>query len=316
MSFSYWILLSAVAPVFVLVLAGFAIRRAGWLSAEADASLLSVTVNFLYPALIADTILGNPALQQLGNLTWAPLVGFITCLLGFGVCGIGARLLGLARGPDARTFCFGAGLYNYGYTAIPIVQALFNKATMGVLFTHNLGVEIAFWIGASMILAGASPRRDWRKILTVPVITVLFSVALNFIHLHDWLPQFVLASTHSLGQCAVPLALLLTGATFADFVTELHPRGGWKVSAGACLLRLGVLPLFFLALAKWLPCSLELKHVIVVQAAMPAAMLPVILAKHYHGNPKIALQIVLSTTIVSIATIPLWIRWGLALVGV
>ncbi len=315
MSFGYATIFNAVAPVYAIVLAGFFIRRCRWLTAEADHSLLRLTVNLLIPALIADSILGNPSLEKIGNLTWPPLVGFFTCFLGFGCAWLGARVLRLEPGPKTRTFCFGVGIYNYGYIGIPMVQALFDKETMGVLFTHNLGVEIAFWLGASLILAGASSHRDLRKIFSPPVIAILIFVALNFVRANTWLPDIFLGSVHSLGSCAVPLALILTGATFSDQVAELHPRGGLPMAAMACMLRLGVLPLLFLALAKWLPCSLALKHIIVVQAAVPAGMLPVIISKHYGGDPKIALQIVLATTIVSIATAPLWIRLGLALVG-
>jgi predicted permease len=60
----------------------------------------------------------------------------------------------------------------------------------------------------------------------------------------------------------------------------------------------------------------ELKRVIVVQAAMPTAMVPVIIARLYGGHPRTAVQIVLGTTAVGILTIPLWIRAGLAWVGV
>jgi len=61
-----------------------------------------------------------------------------------------------------------------------------------------------------------------------------------------------------------------------------------------------------------LPCSDELKRVIVVQAAMPAAVLPIIIAQYYGGQPLTAVQVVLSTTAAGLVTCPLWIRAGLA----
>jgi len=71
-----------------------------------------------------------------------------------------------------------------------------------------------------------------------------------------------------------------------------------------------------LAAAKWLPLSVELKRVLVVQAAMPAGVMPIIIARHYGGQPLTAVQIVLGTTILALITIPLWLRLGLAWVGV
>jgi predicted permease len=56
--------------------------------------------------------------------------------------------------------------------------------------------------------------------------------------------------------------------------------------------------------------------VILVQAAMPVAMVTVIVARLYGGHPRTAVQIVLGTTAVGIFTIPLWLRAGLAWIGV
>jgi len=313
---NYLSLLAAVAPVFAIVAAGFVIRQMRLLTAEADQSLLRVCVNLLYPCLIVDSILANPALQQPANLLYPPLIGFGTVILGYAVGAVGARAMRLSTGKQTRTFAYTVGLYNYGYIAVPLAQALFDRETVGVLFTHNLGVEVAFWIGASIVLAAASPREDWRRIFNAPVIAIVASVILNFCHAQHWLPAFLLAAAHALGQSAIPLALLLTGATLRDLMAQTEPRGGLVVAAGACALRLGVLPLLFLLLAKWLPCSVELKRVIIIQAAMPAAMLPIVIVRHYDGDARTALTVVLTTTVFGLLTIPFWIRAGMVFVGV
>jgi hypothetical protein len=59
----------------------------------------------------------------------------------------------------------------------------------------------------------------------------------------------------------------------------------------------------------------ELRQVLVVQAAMPAAMTPIMLARLYGGRPAIAVQVVLATTIGSIVTLPWIIYWGIHWVG-
>jgi predicted permease len=82
------------------------------------------------------------------------------------------------------------------------------------------------------------------------------------------------------------------------------------------VVRLGIFPVLILAAAKWLPLSIELKRVLVVQAAMPAGLMPIIIARHYGGQPLTAVQIVLGTTVLALLTIPLWLKAGLAWVGV
>jgi predicted permease len=106
---SFLALLVIVAPVFLIVVAGYVVRRAEWLSAEADASLLRLGVNLLFPCLILDTILGNPALANAGNLLLAPVVGFATVVLGFAVAWIAAPAFGVREAEARRTFAFSTG---------------------------------------------------------------------------------------------------------------------------------------------------------------------------------------------------------------
>lgn len=314
MPLSYLSLLGAVAPVFALFAGGFAIRRASWLTAEADSSILRLTVNVFYPALIFDTLLTDGAFANLSNVLLPPLIGFGMVGIGFLVGLAGGWVLRL-REKRVRTFAFTTGLQNYGYIAIPIVQTFFDRATTGVLFTHNLGVEIAFWTLGIFVLTGGSPRSGWRNLASPPVIAIVFSIALNLAGGRAWVPPFVMTTAHLAGQCAVPMGVLLSGALLADLLAGTHPRGGIRIVLGSCAIRLGVMPLLFLTVAHFLPCSMELKRVIVIQGAMPAAMLPIVIAKYYGGDEQIALQVVLATTLAGLVTIPFWIQIGLRLIG-
>jgi predicted permease len=49
---------------------------------------------------------------------------------------------------------------------------------------------------------------------------------------------------------------------------------------------------------------------------MPAGTFSIILARHYGGEPTTALRVVIGTSVVSLLTMPLWIRFGLKFVGV
>lgn len=308
-------LLAAVAPVFLIVGAGYGIRRIEWLTAEADASLLRVVVNLLFPCLILDTILGNEALRQAGNLLLAPAAGFGTVVLGFSVAWLAAPLFGLREDKARRTFSFTTGLYNYGYIPLPLVAKLFDQQTTAVLFLHNVGVETALWSAGLVLISGRSPEHPLRRILNVPVLTIAAAVALHFAGGHAWLPAWLLNAVHITGAAAIPMGLILTGATFCDQARHVSLRGSIRDSLGACLLRLGVLPILMLAAARWLPCSAELRHVMLIQAAMPCALIPVILAKHYGGDPAMALRIILCTSAAGLLTIPWWIQFGLSWLG-
>ncbi|MFW5883821.1 MAG: AEC family transporter, partial [Verrucomicrobiota bacterium] len=139
-------ILGLITPIVLIVGLGALLRRVGWLEERADPILMRLVVNILLPSLIFSVILGNPALQKPGNLVLPPLIGFTGILLGYGLGGLGIRLLMPSRQPaEQRTFAFTVGIYNFGYFAIPLVLGLFGRETAGVLFVHNMGIDLALW---------------------------------------------------------------------------------------------------------------------------------------------------------------------------
>ena len=111
------------------------------------------------------------------------------------------------------------------------------------------------------------------------------------------------------------LGLLLTGASFAPHLNDPRQLANPRIILTAWLLRLAVLPWVYLLAARYLPLAEGLKQVLVVQAAMPAAVMSVIVARIYGGQPLVAVQIILGTTALAVFTIPFWIRFGLQFAG-
>jgi len=308
------LIFTAMMPIFFIILAGFVARRVGWLNADADRSLMNVVVNLLYPAFILSLVLGNEALRDPANIVLPPLIGLTSVVAAFGGIMWFARKLKLGDQRECRTFAFSTGIYNYGYFPIPIIALLFDRETTGVLLVYNLGVEIAMWsLGVGFILSANDPKPMWRRLLSAPVITILVAVPLNWLRVDQHMPNFAFASIDLLGKCAIPLGLLVIGATFADLAKGVRLFERIQIPIYATIIRLGIFPVILIFFAFLFPFPTELKAVMVVQAAMPCGVFPIVLARQFDGSPEIALKVVLTTTIVSFATIPLWIAFGLHL---
>ena len=312
---SYWELLLLILPVFAVIALGGGARRVGWLTAEADTSLLKVVVNLLYPCLIFENVLGNASLRDPSNVILAPLVGYCTMALGIVAALHAGRLLGLERGKGLRTFGYSVGIYNYGYIPIPLMTALFGPDSIGVLLVHNVGCEAAIWTVGILVLSGGSLREGWRRLINPPLVTLIAALIGNAVHLDQHLPQAIRMAIGMLAACAVPLGLLLIGGVLMEYLVRPAQLVSARVTSGACLLRLAIFPACFLVLAAVLPASPDLKRVIIVQAAMPAGILPIVIAKHYGGQPLTAVQVVVGTTAVGLVAIPWWLGAGLAWVA-
>ena len=308
-------ILNAVVPVFGVMGLGVFIRKLNWLTEEADNSLMRVCVNVLLPCLILDKSLGNAALSQPSNLLLAPLIGFSLIGVGMLIAFWAKPLHGLREPVEQRTFALTVGMHNYGYVPLPLALLLFDQATTGVLFLHIIGVELAMWTLGVMLLSGGRLGQCWRKLINAPLIAIVLAVALNGLGWNTSVPQVAGTVLHWLGGCAIPLALILIGAIMADHLGEFHSANGWRVISSAMLLRLGILPVLFLILARFIPMTVEHQRVLVLEAAMPTAVFPIVLAKLYKGDPATAMRAVLSTAVVSLVTIPLWIKFGMKFVG-
>lgn len=305
---SYTAILAVTIPVYLTMGIGGMLRRFKSLPQEVDKGMMRLAVTVLTPCLILDRVVGNAAVMNPFPVLVAAALGFGLVALGTLVSWYAAPLAGLHIGSGRRTFALSCGLQNYGFIAIPIVAALFpDKGTMGVLFTFTLGVELACWICGVGVLTGFS-RAPWRLALNPPVLAILAALVLNFTGLHAWVPAALANTFHLIGACAVPIALLLIGAAIADIWGREKMR--LPVAVLSPLLRLVLIPSAFIAAAVWLPVETELKRILVIQAAMPSAVFSIMVAKMYGGHPPVAVQVVLVTTLVSMATTPLVITWG------
>ncbi len=306
--------IAAVLPVFCLAATGVILRRTQWLTTEADASLMRVVVNVLTPALVLHAVLGNTALRSAGNLLVAPLLGFLEVAAGVAISWKFRKQSGLVSERSQRTFAAQTGIQNYGYVPLPLILTLFPGDTAGVLFVHNLGVDIALWT-VCLVALGHGGIREWRHLLNPPILSILIAVGLNVAGAEEWMPRFLLTTAEMLGACAFPLGIILIGANIADSVGELRRDLDLRTIAWASLVRLGILPLVILGLAWLLPVARELKQVLLIQAAMPVAVFPIVLARHYGGDPLTAVRIVVGTSLMGFLTIPLWLKFGLRLLG-
>lgn len=318
MNDQWLIIIGAALAVFSVVGVGASTRLLGWLTAEADQSLLKLIIRVLLPCLIFTVVADNPTLRQPSNLVLPPLVGFGTvivgCLAGWVVARLGSRPTGLADPRSRGTFAACVGIYNYGFVPIPLVKLLFDDQTLGVLFVHNVGTELAIWTLGVILISGQMGRGAWRQMINPPSLAILVALGFNFSGGVGLLPEFVTTALDMLGRSAVPMSLVLIGATIAD---ELKPGGkaveraaSAKIVAWSIVLRLMLLPTVFLLIGGLLPASEELRRVIAVEAAMPSAVFPIVMARHYGGEPAIALRVVLATSLLSIVTIPIWISLG------
>lgn len=307
-------ILLATIPVFLIVGAGFLCRRLGIINDVSEKSIISLILNLLYPCFILSRVPGNESLREASIVATAIGAGFGLTITGMIVAYLIARVFGINQAAGRNTFCLSSSVQNYGFIPIPLIEALFPKQvaneTLGLLFVHNLGLEIAVWTIGIVILSGTLKGAS-RRLINGPTIAIVAGLILNFTGLYVYIPGFLNNAISQLGQCSIPISLVLVGATICGVLQKESWNFEWKVSGGATLARFLIMPILFWSVAWLISFSDDLKRVLIIEAAMPAAIFPIVLAKHFGGKPAVATQIVLVTSAISIGLTPLILMLGL-----
>jgi predicted permease len=333
---TFSVALSAILSIFCIAGAGILFRRLGRLTSEAEQPLMRLTVDLLLPCLIIDRVLKTDAfITNPQNLWLPPLLGFgfvaVGILLGLCVSFMHPKYNGLTNWEQRRTFAGCVGNFNYGFVPIPLVIAMFpdDARVLGVLFVQNLGVEIAVWTIVLFTLLGKIDRQSLRHLINAPSLAIIISVSLNLLGNSRFVPEefhthvspyfdFLLKAIHLLGAAGIPLSIILIGAIFAEHFhrKEIKARLSTtlKIACWSILIRLIVMPALFIAFAICLPCTNEIKCVLVIHGAVGSAIFTMALAKHYSGDPKTAFDTILSNSLLSALTLPIWIAVGLELI--
>jgi malonate transporter len=286
-----------ILPNFVLIVLGLALARAFDYGRDFWQGLEKLVYYVLFPALLFRSLaIAQIDLARAGTL--------VAAACAFTVAGFA---LSLAAGPlfrlDRQLHATGSQCgYRFNtYIGLAVAGSLFG--TQGVaLAALLLGVMIPLAnLGAVAVLAAESERGFLAELVRHPlVLSCLAGFAWNLSGLP--LAGFAEQTLALLGQTALPAGLLSVGAAMR------MERGQGPVAAHAWWLavKLVALPGMALGLARWLGATGLDAAILVLCAALPTATNAYILAVRMTGDGRAVATQVTVGTILSMATLPVW----------
>ena len=314
---NFFDILVTTIPVFAIVAVGCVTRAIGLVTDDSEKSIMRLVVNVLYPCFILSKVFDNQSLQQWSVVGLSLIIGFVLMITGLAISYGAGRAFKLQQKDDLNTFCLSTAIQNYGFMPIPLIVALFENsdATLGVMFIHNLGLELAMWSVGIVVLSGTFAGAT-KRLINGPTIAIIFGLAVNYSGASQLIPGFATETIIQLGNCAIPIALLLVGATLVGVLQREKWVTDWKVVTGAVTVRFVIMPILFLTVASLVSFAPELSKVLIIQSAMPAGIFPIVLAKHFGGKPQVAVQVSIATSVVCLLMTPLLLTYALKWFGI
>lgn len=298
-------MIDVIASVFIMIGLGYLAKVVGLLKREDGDVINKVIIYVTLPALIYGAVRDSRFTYE---ALWMPLIGFAAMAVALALFWpLAGRLT--AR-PGARGMALlGATAGNTGYLGLPLTQLVLGREFVvhaiyfdlfgTVLFLFTMGLFIGERCGE--VPDGLGRHARLRAIATFPpLIALAASYALKgFV-----MPGFMTMTIDTLGQGTVPLIMISIGLALEPVVIS----EGLSLLIGAVAVKLAVVPALALALAYVAGVDGPLAKVAILEASMPAAMLSLIIAARYELDTSLGSLIIVSTTVLSLATMPFW-QW-------
>jgi predicted permease len=281
-------LAAIIAPVLVCSAIGFAWARLGRPFDSAFATTLVTAIGT--PALVGSTLTRyrlDPG--SLGEIGVAALAAF-ACFAAIGFLVLKALRLPL------RVFLPSLVFPNAGNMGLPLCLFAFGNAGLALAIVYFAIFSVLnFTVGPAIAAGSFAPGR----LLRLPLVYVV-AAALALDLLGVELPAWIANSLQLLAGLTIPLMLIALGVSLA----RLKVANLWR-SLGLSVLRLAIGIGVGLGLGAALGLSERARGVLLIQSAMPVAVFNYLFAAVYGRAPGEVAGLVLLSTLISFASLPL-----------
>lgn len=286
--------LNNLIPILLAATVGFLLRK--WL--QLDSKTFSQIIFYILSPCLVFQLLTHSQLANSEILHTMLFALLLAALMG-GLTWILAKVLHFNRQLMAAVLitCVFMNGGNYG---LPLTQFAFGDAALAFaslffvvmsMLTNTVGVVIAS-SGTQTIL------QSLKGLLKLPA-TYSLTLALIFIHFKWIMPTPIDRTIAMLGDAAIPCMLILLGMQLVN----IHWDGQTLALSFVTGMRLLVSPLIAFGLSRLFGLSGAAHQAVVLEAAMPVAVMTTVLATQFDTLPTFVTATVLVTTLLSPITL-------------
>lgn len=283
--------------LLVLIIAGFLANKTKAIGREGKTSLINLLMNFIVPASIFSSFMGNTDRDIFSKSLAVLAVSFFIQALIYIFGKLSYRKMDEGK---RKVLQYSIITSNYVFIGLPIVDVLYGPEGVALASISQIVYRVFVWtVGISVFMGNGEKNNPIKNLFTdVNVIAVFLGIGAMLINLK--LPGFINNALSLLGGCMTPVCMIVIGYMLGD----MEPRNMYEpVVLLYSAIRLVAIPAAVYFLLK--PFRLEpmLFGITVIQAGMPAPATSVILAERYGADSAFASRIVLVSTLISILTV-------------
>jgi len=293
---------TSLAPILVLILLGYGLKRIRFLSNEAWSGLEKLTYFVLLPALLIrtlgkQTLAGSPWPSMLVVVTGTLLVSALALVLFF--------QLRKSVGSATFTSIFQGGVRFNSYIVLSIAQSLFGVTGLAfasvaagfmIVIANLLCVSVFVFWGTAGVRGFAPFIREVVRNPLIIACAVGWFLSVSGIGL----PGITESALEFVGRAALPFGLLAVGAALKP---ELI-RGHFKPIVVSSAVQFGLKPIVAALLISATALTGTPAAVIVIAFMVPTATSAYILARQLGGDTETMASIITFQTLLAFVAMP------------
>lgn len=301
------VMINQMIQLFLVIAMGYWLRRTGTIDDTFYDRLSSFVVNVTMPLMILGSVLesGTSVSLDTASVTWA-------CVILLGGLPVTAWIITMLlpiKKDRKNLYRFMIIYPNIGFMGFPMLRSIFGDQSILGAAVINMCSNVSIFTLGRMVMSGGTEKGGF-SISNMMTPGVLASLAAVFCYLVKLpCPAPITSALNLVGGMTTPLAMLLIGAVLAKIPAKeiLVDVPAWLF---AILFQL-LIPAALYPLMRLTVTDDLLRGVTLVIAAMPVANCAVLFASEYHQDDIFAAKCLFTTTVISIVTIPLLVKWFL-----
>ena len=300
--------LNATMPVFLVIVAGFLLRKAGFF----NEGFISAADKFIFHVALPVMVFSDMAQSDLKADMQLPLVGYAAAATtaAFIIIWICARLFIKDR---SITGAFVQAAYRSSVAVMGFAFMQNIYGGVGLMPMIVIGCVPLYNIYAVTVLTFESDSQNKGKdkikqsiigICKNPIIiSILLGTAASLSGVYAHFPVIAVKTLSSIASIATPLSLIVIGASFKgmEALKKLRP------TVICCMIKLIVMPLVFVSIAVRLGFTGQALLALVIMLGSPTTPSCYIMAKNMGNDEVLTSSVITATTFFSSVTLTLCI---------
>ena len=297
------VITNKVISLFLIMIIGVYGSKRKIITSDINKGLTNILLEITLPCLVISSFIFDMDENLKNNIIksfiYSPSVLIITILVSYIVL--------LPIKSDKKVIMQFANVFsNCGFIGFPIIYSIFGSEGVIYASIFNMFFTIALWTYGIILFNGNIEKKDFKKVFFNPsIIAVIIGLIIMVFNIS--IPEALYSTLDLVGEITSPLSMIIIGVILlsSNIFNYLKDYTIYYSS----ILKLIVLPVILIIISKIINDNSIVIKTLIIITAMPAAAMTSILAEKYDKEKEYSAVIIFITTLFSLITFPLLLKF-------